>query len=79
MLRILSDLHFRDATSRLERLEDLLPLLEGVTELWMNGDTCDNQSGMTATELSEIKQFFTAHVPSVRFITGNHGSGHFGR
>ncbi|MBT5901120.1 MAG: hypothetical protein HOH58_03320 [Opitutaceae bacterium] len=72
MLRILSDLHFRDATSRLERLEDLLPLLEGVTELWLNGDTCDNQSGMTAAELAEIKEFFTAHVPRVRFITGNH-------
>ena len=72
MLRILSDLHFRDATSRLERLEDLLPLLDGVNELWLNGDTCDNQSGMTPEKLGEIKQFFTTHVPQVRFIPGNH-------
>ena len=72
MLRILSDLHFRDATSRLLRLEDLTALLEGVSELWLNGDTCDNQSGMTAVELNEIKDFFTDRVPHVRFITGNH-------
>lgn len=72
MLRILSDLHFRDATSRLVRLDDLAPLLEGVTELWLNGDTCDNQSGMTAAELGKIKRYFETNVPRVRFITGNH-------
>lgn len=72
MLRILSDLHLRDASTRIRRLEDLAPLLEGVDELWLNGDTCDNQSGMTPAELARIQTFFTARVPRVRFITGNH-------
>ncbi len=72
MLRVLSDLHFRDATSKLERLEDLGPLLEGVSELWINGDLCDNQSGMTAAELDDIRGYFIERVPRVHFITGNH-------
>jgi exonuclease SbcD len=72
MLRILSDLHFRDATTRLRRLEDLEPLLEGVDELWLNGDTCDNQTGLPAAEVESIRRFFRARVPTVRFLTGNH-------
>lgn len=72
MLRILSDLHFRDASSRLKRLESLEPLLEGVDELWLNGDTCDNQTGMLPEQLAEIRAFFTSRVKQVRFITGNH-------
>lgn len=72
MLRILSDLHFRDASSRLKHLEALEPLLEGVDELWLNGDTCDNQTGMTSAEVEKIRTFFCSRVPTVRFLTGNH-------
>jgi len=72
MLRILSDLHFHDATSRLNRLEELEPLLEGVDELWLNGDTCDSQSGMTVEEVDALKSFFRQRVTKVVFITGNH-------
>ena len=72
MLRILSDLHFRDATTRLRRLEDLEPLLAGVDELWLNGDTCDNQTGLPAAEVESIRRFFRTRVPTVRFLTGNH-------
>ena len=72
MLRILSDLHFRDASSRLRRLEELEPLLLGVDTLWLNGDTCDNQTGMPATAVEEIRGFFRARVPHVHFLTGNH-------
>lgn len=72
MLRILSDLHFRDASSHLTALEQLQPLLDGVSTLWLNGDTCDNQTGMPPEELARIKQFFRAHVPAVTFLTGNH-------
>lgn len=72
MLRILSDLHFRDASSRLKRLEDLEPLLDGVEELWLDGDTCDNQSGMKPSEVAIVKAFFESRVPRVRFLTGNH-------
>ena len=72
MLRILSDLHLRDASTRVQRIEDLAPLLEGVDELWLNGDTCDNQSGMTPAELDDVRRYFTSRVSKVRFITGNH-------
>ncbi len=72
MLRILSDLHFRDAASRLRRLEDLEPLFAGVDTLWLNGDTCDNQSGMPAAAVEELLRFFRARVPHVEFLTGNH-------
>ena len=72
MLRILSDLHLRDASTRVQRIEDLARLLEGVDELWLNGDTCDNQSGMTPAELDDVRRYFTSRVPKVRFITGNH-------
>ena len=72
MLRILSDLHIRDASSRLKRLEALEPLLEGVDELWLNGDTCDNQTGMTPDQVEKIRAFFCARIPRVRFLTGNH-------
>lgn len=72
MIRILSDLHYRDATSRLHDLTALEPLLDGVTELWLNGDTCDSQSGMPPAKLAEIRDFFIRRVPRVRFITGNH-------
>ncbi|MFT3830021.1 MAG: metallophosphoesterase family protein [Opitutaceae bacterium] len=72
MLRILSDLHFRDAATRLRRLEDLEPLFKGVDTLWLNGDTCDNQTGMPAADVEMIRHFFRARVPVVRFLTGNH-------
>ncbi len=72
MLRILSDLHLRDASSRIRRLDDLAPLLEGIDELWLNGDTCDNQSGMPAAALEELQAYFISRVPAVRFLTGNH-------
>jgi predicted phosphodiesterase len=72
MLRLLSDLHFRDSSSRLRRLEDLEPLLAGVGTLWLNGDTCDNQSGLPAAAVAEMLAFFRGRVPAVRFITGNH-------
>lgn len=72
MLRILSDLHFRDAASRLRRLEDLEPLFEGVDTLWLNGDTCDNQSGMPAAAVDDLRTFFRTRVPHVEFLTGNH-------
>ncbi|WP_221031900.1 metallophosphoesterase [Actomonas aquatica] len=72
MLRILSDLHIRDAASKIRRLADLEPLLDGVDELWLNGDTCDNQTGLAPADLDEIRAFFIARVPVVRFLTGNH-------
>lgn len=72
MLRILSDLHYRDAFSRLRRLTELDPLLEGVDTLWLNGDTCDTQSGMPEADVAELVAYFRTRVRAVHFITGNH-------
>lgn len=72
MLRILSDLHVRDASSRVRSLRELEPLFAGVEELWINGDCCDSQCGLRAEELAAIRRFFTDRVPRVRFLTGNH-------
>lgn len=71
-LRILSDLHFGDERSALRDLTALTPLLEGVDELVLNGDTCDTQHDLGPQELKTLKQFFQSKVRSVTFLTGNH-------
>lgn len=72
MLRILSDLHFLDAASRIDRLDRLGPLLEGVDHLVLNGDTCDTETGSTPDQIADIKAFFSGRVPETTYITGNH-------
>lgn len=72
MLRILSDLHFHDAESRVRQLEQLVPLLTGVDHLVLNGDTCETERGLTAAMLQHVTSFFQDRVPRVTFVTGNH-------
>ncbi len=72
LLRILSDLHLGDERSSLRDPAQLAPLLEGVGELVLNGDTCDTQHDLGPAEVAALKEFFTARVPSVTFLTGNH-------
>lgn len=72
MLRILSDLHLHDARSQVRALSQIEPLLAGVRTLVLNGDTCEMRRGLTAAQLAEVKTFFTARVPEVVFVTGNH-------
>ena len=40
-VRILSDLHLGHAASRIDRVADLRPLIEGATNIVFNGDTCE--------------------------------------
>lgn len=76
LVRILSDLHFGDHASRVNRLAQLTPLLEGVTHLVLNGDTLDTRPGprpeFTADCRAAVTDFFPARVPGVTYLTGNH-------
>lgn len=75
-LRILSDIHFGDHASRVGRLHQLRPLLEGTTDLVLNGDTLDTRPGPHPTHTAEcraaVEAFFTREVPRTTFLTGNH-------
>lgn len=74
--RILSDIHFGDRATRVRRLEQLRPLLDGVAHLILNGDTLDTRPGPypahTAACREEVIAFFSHAVPNVTYITGNH-------
>lgn len=72
MLRILSDLHLYDARTQVREPGQLAPLLAGVQTLVLNGDCCEMRHGVTPAQVAELKRFFTARVPEVVFITGNH-------
>jgi predicted phosphodiesterase len=72
MLRILSDLHLLDARTQVRELGQLRPLLAGVQVLVLNGDTCEMRTGLVEGQLAALRGFFTAAVPEVVFLTGNH-------
>src|SRR5690349_1781365 len=64
LTRILSDLHFDDATSQVKSLAMLRPLLEGADRIIVNGDALDSQVIAHGHELiREVKTFFAAHTP----------------
>jgi predicted phosphodiesterase len=72
VIRVFSDLHFRDAESHLQTLASLAPLFEGADEVILNGDTLDTQSAATRDHLPEVRAFFAATVARTTFISGNH-------
>lgn len=76
LIRIFSDLHYGDRSSRLRRLDQLRPLLDGVHRLVLNGDTLDTRPGphpqITARARAEVGAFFTSCAPAVTLLTGNH-------
>jgi len=75
-VRILSDIHFGDHASRVNRLEQLSPLLEGVPHLVLNGDTLDTRPGPEPRHTAEcraaVEGFFPRFVGGVTYLTGNH-------
>lgn len=75
-IRILSDIHFGDHASRVGRLAQLRPLLDGVAHIVLNGDTLDTRSGPrpshTAACRAEVADFFGREVAESTFLTGNH-------
>jgi predicted phosphodiesterase len=76
LTRIFSDLHYGDRASRIDRLAQLRPLLDGVTRLVLNGDTLDTRQGPypehTVEVTAAVNAFFPREVPSTTFLTGNH-------
>jgi predicted phosphodiesterase len=76
LTRIVSDVHFGDHASRVARLEQLRPLLEGVSHLILNGDTLDTRPGPLPAHTDEcraaVTSFFPANVPQSTFLSGNH-------
>jgi predicted phosphodiesterase len=73
LTRILSDLHFDDASSQVRSLAMLRPLLDGADRVIINGDALDSQVIAHGPELiAEVKTFFAAHTPETHFIAGNH-------
>jgi predicted phosphodiesterase len=70
--RIFSDLHYLDGQSTLHRLETLVPLLQGVDHVILNGDTLDTQIPDAPAHVDELRAFFARHVPRVTFLSGNH-------
>lgn len=76
LTRIFSDLHFGDHASRLVRLAQLRPLLDGVDHLVLNGDSLDTRPGprpaFTAQLRAEFHGFNAAHGIPTTVLTGNH-------
>jgi predicted phosphodiesterase len=76
LTRIFSDVHYGDRASRVRRLAQLRPLLDGVAHLVLNGDTLDTRPGprpdFTAEIRAEVLAFFPQHAPHVTLLTGNH-------
>lgn len=74
--RIFSDIHYGDRASQVRSLGQLTPLLEGPTELILNGDTLDTRVGpnpdRTTAMREEVRRFFSEKVREVTFLSGNH-------
>jgi predicted phosphodiesterase len=72
VIRIFSDLHYRDGDSRLQSLEALAPLLDGADQVVLNGDTLDTRDIQADEHLAEVRAYFARHSGSVTYLSGNH-------
>ncbi len=76
VIRIFSDLHYGDRSSRITNLAALAPLAEGADRVILNGDSLDTRPGPNpahnAQSRAEIERFFGSWGPPVTFLTGNH-------
>src|SRR6218665_975266 len=72
VIRIFSDLHYRDGESRLQRLASLSPLLDGADQCIFNGDTLDTQAADSRPALDELRAFFSSCGPHITLLSGNH-------
>ena len=74
--RILSDIHYGDHASRVQRLAQLRPLLDGPAHIVLNGDTLDTRRGPRpafTTELhAEILSWISGAPIPLDLLTGNH-------
>lgn len=74
--RIFSDVHYGDRASRVLRLAQLRPLLEGPAHLVLNGDTLDTRPGprpdYTSQLRTDLREFISATGLPATLLTGNH-------
>jgi predicted phosphodiesterase len=74
--RIISDLHYGDRASRVKRLRQIAPLLDGPARLVVNGDALDTRLGAhparTMALRDEVLDFFARESPPAQLLTGNH-------
>ena len=74
--RILSDIHYGDHASRVHRLAQLLPLIDGPSNIVLNGDTLDTRRGprpaFTAELRAEILSWIASSQIPIELLTGNH-------
>lgn len=76
VIRIFSDVHFGDRSSRVRHLAQLRPLLDGIGHLVLNGDTLDTRPGpapqLAGALRAELTDFFGRETAARTFLTGNH-------
>lgn len=76
LIRIVSDVHYADRSSRVRSLGQLRPLLDGASSFVFNGDTLDTRADRnpqrTADKRREVLEFFAGAGTPVTFLTGNH-------
>lgn len=76
LFRIISDVHFGDASSLVRKPEAMRPLFDGVQAVIFNGDTLETRTGPRAVEQRGARERFLAfcqdHATPKHFITGNH-------
>lgn len=76
LIRIVSDVHYADRSSRVRSLRQMRPLLEGATSFVLNGDTLDTRAGKNPVRTKEKRREVLEHFGSVgvpvTFLTGNH-------
>jgi predicted phosphodiesterase len=74
--RIISDLHYGDRASRVKRLRQIAPLLDGPARIVVNGDALDTRLGdhpeRTLALRDEVLGFFARESPPATLLTGNH-------
>jgi predicted phosphodiesterase len=75
LTRILSDIHFGDRASRVDRLTQIRPLAD-VDQLVLNGDTLDTRPGRWPQHTLDCRSAVDAFVgntpAAVTMLTGNH-------
>ena len=76
LIRIVSDVHYAERSSRVRSLGQLRPLFEGASSFVFNGDTLDTRAGKnpqgTAERRREVLAFGASAGAPVTFLTGNH-------
>jgi len=76
IIRIVSDVHFGDRASLVDRFEQLGPLFQGASRIIFNGDTLDTREGPdpehTARCSHTVRSFVTSTRVPTTFHTGNH-------